>query len=91
MSRSGKHNGIGGCRRIGVSGRGWGRSWPFRLLAAGARAGVLAVDAPAAVLHVPAEYPTIQAALNAAANTGDEILVAPGTYREAINYHGKAV
>jgi hypothetical protein len=43
------------------------------------------------VLRVPAEYPTIQAALDAAASTGDEIIVAPGTYPEAIDFLGKAV
>jgi hypothetical protein len=41
-------------------------------------------------LHVPADYPTIQAGINAAGN-GDEIEVAPGTYTENINLNGKAV
>jgi len=54
-------------------------------------AGALAVVAQAAVLHVPGDYATIQAALDAAAQTGDEIIVAPGTYPEAINFLGKAV
>ncbi len=35
--------------------------------------------AHAAIIHVPADYPTIQAAVSAAV-TGDEIIVAPGTY-----------
>jgi hypothetical protein len=41
-------------------------------------------------LHVPADYATIQAALDGAAN-GDDIVVSPGTYPEAINFLGKAV
>lgn len=40
--------------------------------------------------HVPAELPTIQACLDAAAD-GDECIVAPGAYPELINFLGKAV
>jgi predicted outer membrane repeat protein len=40
---------------------------------------LVATMAPAATLNVPAQYPTIQAAINAAA-TGDEIVVADGLY-----------
>jgi len=36
------------------------------------------------LLHVPAEYPTIQQGLNAA-SAGDTVLVAPGIYKESID------
>jgi len=44
----------------------------------------------AATINVPADQPTIQAAINLAV-TGDTILVAPGTYQENINFMGKAI
>src|ERR1017187_7491214 len=51
--------------------------------------------APAApmpkTIHVPADYPTIQAAINAASIlTSDTVLVSPGVYNESVNFNGKA-
>jgi plastocyanin len=56
--------------------------------ASAAAQGVGRSDAPAAwsgvTRRVPADYPTISAAV-AAAGPGDLVLIAPGTYREAVN------
>lgn len=40
--------------------------------------------------RVPAEYPTIQEAIDASSD-GDVILVAPGTYAEGISFYGKSI
>ncbi len=42
------------------------------------------------IIHVPGDAPTIQQGIGLAQN-GDTVLVAPGTYAEAIEYLGKAI
>jgi len=54
---------------------------------------ILAISAviQAATLHVPADYASIQTAIDVAISGVDEIEVASGTYNERINFNGKAV
>jgi len=60
-----------------------------------AAAAVVSIGLPgvslAATLHVPGDYPTIQACIESAGSGVDECVVAPGTYLEKINFLGKAI
>src|ERR1017187_4915247 len=50
------------------------------------------VNCQSKTIRVPADYPTIQAAINAASFlTSDTVLVSNGTYFENLNFAGKAV
>ena len=53
--------------------------------------GAWATGASADDLYVPSPYATIQAAVDAAASSGDVIHVAAGTYREQIKIDGKSL
>ncbi len=53
--------------------------------------GVSVAPVHADTIHVPADYLTIQEAIDAANVAGDEVVVEAGTYREAIRFNGKAV
>ena len=71
-----------------------GRSRAPRVFAAAAALATCLALVPrpalAAELRVPDQFPTIQAALDAAAS-GDTVLVEPGSYAENLNFQGKDV
>jgi hypothetical protein len=48
------------------------------------------VDPNTSLIRVPADYPTIQSAIDAA-KSNDSILVSPGRYIENINFKGKSI
>ncbi len=47
-------------------------------------------SAPATIINVPGDYPTIQAGINAASH-GDTVLVQPGTYNESVVLEGYGI
>ena len=51
---------------------------------------ILSAAASGRILHVPTDFPTIQAGIDATLN-GDTVLVKPGTYHENINFCGKNI
>lgn len=63
---------------------------PLALALAVAAVACLTAPLFAAELHVPADFATIQSAVDASVD-GDTVLVAPGTYAEAIDLSGRKI
>ncbi len=74
--------------RTGIPAAGWPALLPGAAVLAAA--GIACTVASAADLAVPQQHPTIQQAIDAAAD-GDRVLVSPGTYHEQVNLSGKGI
>ena len=51
---------------------------------------IVFINASATIINVPADYDTIQVAINASSD-GDTVLVADGHYYERIDFYGKGI
>jgi len=49
------------------------------------------LNLPAGTYHVPVDFQTIQMAIDGVSPEGDTVVVAPGTYIENIDYHGRNI
>jgi hypothetical protein len=68
----------------------WNRQSPGAALAVLCGCSLGAMEARAAMIHVPGNFPGIQAAINAAQN-GDTVLVAPGTHAGGLTITAKSI
>ncbi|MFQ5530634.1 MAG: hypothetical protein ACE5FP_09870, partial [Gemmatimonadota bacterium] len=65
--------------------------WLSRRLLIVAVVAVFSSAGQAVIINVPGDQPTVQDGINAAVSGQDEIVVAPGTYLETIDFLGKAI
>src|SRR6266702_2832239 len=80
------HGGAGGVGMAGVIVVGNASSTNISLADIGSYSQFQVRTSPYSTLHVPADYSTIQKAVDAA-KPGDMVLVDPGIYHEAVTMH----